>query len=264
MSDSGSSSESEAAVQQPKKTTTKTGKKKAIAESSRPAASAHGKNEGTDPNHAYQPPPGAVPIDLSVDAGEFDWDAVNDDEDVELWVIRVPQGLKPKYLEGIKLESPSSSKTSRIGGIDRKHASYDIWSLGDSASDHVGGEELKRLSCLLPRKDKGGKLYQAPESIARHIVVTAKPEAPTPVADANDAEDTIYKNPPRPRYPLEVLKHRFMPLGSLAPTDAPDAMDVDLDVAPVSASQAKDGPPKKKRKGDGASKKSKKSKATAS
>ncbi|KAH9914455.1 uncharacterized protein B0H18DRAFT_1045048 [Fomitopsis serialis] len=265
MSDSESSSGSEVAVQQPKKTTTKAGKKKAIAESSsKPAASAHGKNEGTDPNHAYQSPPGAVPVDLSVDAGEFDWDAVNEDEDVELWLIRVPQGLKAKHLQGIKFESPSASKTSRIGGIDRKHASYDIWSLGDSVSDHVGGEELKRLSCLLPRKDKGGKLYQAPQPIARHIVVTAKPEAPTPVADANDAEDTLYKNPPRPRYPLEVLKHRFMPLGSLASTGAPDAMDVDLDVVPVSVSQTKDGPPKKKRKGDGVSKKSKKSKATAS
>ncbi|TFY60231.1 hypothetical protein EVJ58_g5287 [Rhodofomes roseus] len=255
MSDSSSSSESEV-VQQTKKPTSKATKMK-VTEPSRPATSSHGKNEGTDPNHAYQPPPGAVPVDHSVDSGDFDWDAIKDDEDLELWVVRVPQGLKPKHLQGIKLEAPSSSETSRIGSIDRKHASYDVWSLGDSPSDHVGGEELKRLSCLLPRKSKGGKLYQAPNPIAKHIVVAAKPDAPTPAAESAEAGESMYKNPPRPRYPLEVLKHRFMPLGSLAHTDAPDTMDVDQ---PEQAAP----PPKKKRKGDGESKKSKKSKAAAS
>lgn len=186
--------------------------------------------------------------------------------------------LKPKHLQDIKFDCPSSSETSRIGSIDRKHASYDVWSLGDSPSEHVGGEELKRLSCLLPRKSKGGKLYQgahcastlqrldskpsaAPKPIASHIVVTAKSAVATPAEDA-DEQEAIYKNPPRPRYPLEVLNHRFMPLGALAPTDAPDAMDVDQP-APAIPSQDADVPPKKKRKGDGASKKHKKSKAVA-
>lgn len=190
----------------------------------------------------------------------------------------LPQ-LKPKHLQDIELDSPSSSQTSRMGSIDRKHASYDVWSLGDSPSDHVGGEELKRLSCLLPRKSKGGKLYRgasyvlpcsvlikvtsiAPKPIARHIVVTAKPAEATPAETAEEQGATLYKNPPRPRYPLEVLKHRFVPLGALAPTDAPDAMDIDQP-APAVPSQEADAPPKKKRKGDGESKKHKKSKAAA-
>lgn len=77
---------------------------------------------------------------------------------------------------------------------------------------------------------------------------------------AAEEEETAYKNPPRPRYPLEVLKHRFVPLGALAPTDEQEAMDVDQPT-PVVPSQEADAPPKKKRKGDGESKKHKKSKA---
>ncbi|KZT74032.1 hypothetical protein DAEQUDRAFT_285788 [Daedalea quercina L-15889] len=254
MSDSGSSSESEALVHQPKRTNAKASKKQKMG-NSKSVTTPHGKNEGTDPSHEYQPPPGAVQMDHLVDSGfgDFDWDALKDNEELELWVVRVPQGLKPKHLENIKLDSPSSSQTSRIGSIDRKHASFEVWSLGDSPSDHVGGEELKRLSCVLPRKSKGGKLYQAPKPIARHIVVTAKPEVPTPAADS----EVVFNNPPRPQYPLEVLKHCFMPLGALAPTGAPSTVDVDSALVPIDASQTTDAPPKRKRKGDGETKKSK-------
>lgn len=50
--------------------------------------------------------------------------------------------------------------TARIGSIERKTASYDVWNLGeDVGGEVVGGEELKALSCLLPRSKKHGKLY---------------------------------------------------------------------------------------------------------
>ena len=92
MIDSSSSSESEVPLQTARKSPAKTSKKP-VAGSSKATSSAHGKNEGTDPNHDYQPPQGAVPVDLDVDTGEFDWDALKDDDDLELWVIRVPQGV---------------------------------------------------------------------------------------------------------------------------------------------------------------------------
>ena len=68
--------------------------------------------------------------------------------------------LKPKHLENVQLELPSSSKTTRIGAIDRKSTAYDVWALGDDEADAVGGDELRVVSCLLPRRKKGGKLYQ--------------------------------------------------------------------------------------------------------
>ncbi len=42
----------------------------------------------------YEPHEGAVLINTrDEDAGEFDWDAVNNDSDNELWLIRVPESV---------------------------------------------------------------------------------------------------------------------------------------------------------------------------
>lgn len=200
----------------------------------------------------------------------------------------------------MKLEASTSVKTTKVGSVDRKHTSYDVWSLGEDQTEHVGGEEIKGLSCLLPRQKKGGKLYQgkklarrgfftilmlplktlAPKPIARHLVVTARPALPTLESSleqsTSNSASPVCKNPPRPRYPRELLKHRFMPLGSLAPTadsvDSPESMDVDQVEALLGVAQAdqdlsaaeKTEPVEKKRKGDndvaGKSKKAKKTK----
>lgn len=42
---------------------------------------------------SYTPPVGAKLLDHSVDTCTFDWDAVNDDNDLELWLVRVPTGV---------------------------------------------------------------------------------------------------------------------------------------------------------------------------
>ena len=53
-----------------------------------------GKNEGIDPNWAFTPPPGSTLLEeQDADAGEFDWDKINDDEDLELCLIRVPDSV---------------------------------------------------------------------------------------------------------------------------------------------------------------------------
>jgi hypothetical protein len=53
----------------------------------------HGKDERTNPDWDYVPPEGTILLDHDVDSGEFDWDAVKNDEDVELWLIRLPEGV---------------------------------------------------------------------------------------------------------------------------------------------------------------------------
>ena len=67
--------------------------------------------------------------------------------------------VKPKHLQNLKLDAPSLSKTAQIGSIERKQTSYDVWTLGDEPSDTIGAEEMKTLTCLLPRKKKGTKFY---------------------------------------------------------------------------------------------------------
>ena len=187
----------------------------------------------------------------------------------------------------MKLEVPTSHKTTRVGSIDRKHATYDVWSLGEDDTEAVGGDELRGVSCLLPRQKHNGKLYQgmfllcyhdstrrqyrrsAPKPFARRLVISARPSLPTPPQSPSESSQVLHQNPPRPSYPKELLKHRFMPLGSLAPTGDSEEMDVDPAPAAEAAAtksskshkndESAEGP-KKKRKGDVGSPKKKKAK----
>lgn len=52
------------------------------------------KNEGDDPHWAYAPPEGAVLLDHGIDVREFEWDAVKEDEETEIWLVRVPDTVR--------------------------------------------------------------------------------------------------------------------------------------------------------------------------
>lgn len=52
------------------------------------------RNEGEDPHWDYEPLPGFSPLENVVDTEEFEWDAMNNDDDCELWLIRVPEGVR--------------------------------------------------------------------------------------------------------------------------------------------------------------------------
>ena len=67
--------------------------------------------------------------------------------------------VKPKNLDGLEIDAPSSSRSGQVGSLLRKGTVYDIWSMGDGDTEFVGAEEMRGLSCLLPRKKKSGKLY---------------------------------------------------------------------------------------------------------
>ncbi|KAF9239132.1 DNA-directed RNA polymerase I subunit RPA34.5-domain-containing protein [Melanogaster broomeanus] len=265
-----SSSDLEAPIVQP--STSK--KHKSSKKKSKPTGvvTADGKNEGDDPHWAYEPPAGAVLVDHAIESEHFEWDAIKDDEDSEIWLIRVPDSIKAKHLDGLEIYPPSLS-SGRVGSLTRKNVTYDVWSLGDDETGVVGGEELRGLSCLLPRKKKKGKLCIAPKPISRHFVIAAQPTAPT----VPEHQPVIHQNPPRPSYPKHVLKHRFVPYGARSDQGMPDDLLMDVDDAHTPATEPadrpnalsshhKDGQPKeskgKKRKVEGETpKKSKKRKS---
>ncbi|RDB19192.1 hypothetical protein Hypma_013644 [Hypsizygus marmoreus] len=253
---SSSSASPEPQVRPPKfskQSKEKKGKKTAGAKAAE--AAGHGKNEGPDPNWAYSPPEGLSILENTADAGEFDWDTIANDDDLELWLIRVPDSVKPKYLENTKIEVPPSKKSMRTGTLGRKHATFDIWTVGEDDDQDLGGEEIRSLSCLLPRKSKKGKLYMASKPIARHIVLSAQAVMPTP-DPSNSGVIEPYKRPARECYPPEVLKHKFMPYGSLSGIpDVPAMVESEMDVdIPVSQLTALSQPPQKKSKRDKTSK----------
>ncbi|KIK64300.1 hypothetical protein GYMLUDRAFT_410975 [Collybiopsis luxurians FD-317 M1] len=230
-------------------------------EKTKAAADATKKSSEEDPAWAFQPPEGMSVIEDVEDNGEeWDWDAFRKNDELELWLIRVPNGIKPKHLENLSIDlpEPSSSKkpsksrsaNSKVGVLNRKTENYDVWDVdlnrsSSSSSDGIVGgievgriddsgiyaEEMKGLSCILPRKKKRGELFIAPRPIKRHLVVTAQPPKPSVSSPDGESPETSSEvpsiptqNPPRFSYPKEMLKHRFVAFGSTkeAATSASD------------------------------------------
>ncbi|OAX36015.1 hypothetical protein K503DRAFT_867883 [Rhizopogon vinicolor AM-OR11-026] len=185
-----------------------------------------GKNEGQNPHWAYKPPPGSELFDHSFQGETFDWDSIKKDDDLEIWLIRVPDSIKPKNLDGLEIDAPLPSRSGQVGSLSRKGTVYDIWSMGDEDTEFAGAEELRGLSCLLPRRKKAGKLYMAPKEIARHLVVSAQPSRATPPED----QPILYQNPSRLSHPKELLKHHFVPYGArVKPSIIPDHSSMDVE-----------------------------------
>ena len=53
----------------------------------------HGKNEGDNPHWAYRPPAGAELLDHTIESEEFEWNVIRDNDDLEIWLIRVPDSV---------------------------------------------------------------------------------------------------------------------------------------------------------------------------
>ncbi|KAL4075307.1 hypothetical protein V8B97DRAFT_1867367 [Scleroderma yunnanense] len=194
----------------------------------------HGKNEGVNPHWAYRPPPDAVLLDHKVDSEEFEWNAIKENDDLEIWLIRVPDSIKAKHLDGLEIDPPVSSRTARVGGLTRKNATHDVWSIGDDDTDVMGADDVRGLSCLLPQKKKKGKLCLAPNAITRHIIVSAHPPTPTP----QEHQPIVHQNPTRPSYPKDVLKHQFVPYGARSQpnettVEGPMEVDGNIPIVPV-------------------------------
>lgn len=78
-----------------KKTTTQ--KSKPVVEEEEPetVVSSEPKYEGTNLGWAYEPPKGAVLANhVDADAEEFDYEALKGDENLELWIVRVPDEVR--------------------------------------------------------------------------------------------------------------------------------------------------------------------------
>lgn len=74
--------------------------------------------------------------------------------------------LKPKYLNNITLPFPevhASNVGEPVARITagKKQRQYDVTLVPHAAkiTGDIGGEEMKAMKCLLPRKAKGGKLF---------------------------------------------------------------------------------------------------------
>ncbi|GJJ11858.1 hypothetical protein Clacol_006096 [Clathrus columnatus] len=226
------------------------------------------RNEGQAPHWNYEPPPGMVQFDTSKVDEEFDWDTVKDDDDKEIWLVRIPEGLKAKHLDGLELSIPSdmNKKIQKIKDFERKKSKLEVWSVTAEElyeGEDPRGQELRNITCLLPRSKKNGAFYIASKPIANRFIITHSPATPTVNEEAA----------PRPlireSVPNELLKHRFLPYGAASKErEQEDTMEVETLPSPVrspSKQHAFDKTSKKRKSGrdetETSPKKSKKLKA---
>lgn len=77
--------------------------------------------------------------------------------------INVLFQVKSKVMESFLVDSlpKKASKTAKISSYTRKNKTYELYNLGKDNEDEttIGGEELRTMTCLLPRKSKKGKLF---------------------------------------------------------------------------------------------------------
>ncbi|KAK7688847.1 hypothetical protein QCA50_007536 [Cerrena zonata] len=97
--------------------------------------------------------------------------------------------------------------------------SYDVWYLCDDTNDPVGGEEVKTSLCWYQGLRREGS-YMPPRNYLHRT--SFFPHA------LRCPRHTPHPNLPRPTYPKEVLKHRFVPFDSLYGEDV-EQMEIDED-----------------------------------
>ncbi|KAL0577660.1 hypothetical protein V5O48_004308 [Marasmius crinis-equi] len=195
-----------------------------------------------DADWAYTPPSNFKAVKDVHDAEEWDWEAFKEDKELELWLIRVPEGVKPRHLESVSIQIPSSSsKSSKVGSISRKREKYDIHEYRDDSAHQSIGEEIKNISCLLPKRTKKGELRLTPRPITRRLIVSSQGVTAKP----SEIDSAIERqNPERFSYPKELLTHTFMPYGSQSHLPTPPGDDMEVDVPQTQKDEEK----KKKRK----------------
>ncbi|VDB84533.1 unnamed protein product [Peniophora sp. CBMAI 1063] len=233
------------------------------------------------PDWAQKQPADAesVPLDFEIEYGEFDYDEIKNNPDVELWLVRIPKKLKTKRLAGATIRSPEQAAEhgGHAGYIADKKETYNVWMTDRERSEEdvkrdqrLPGEEMFGMDVLLPRQKKGGKLYQAPKPIKRHLAITAPLAQPDTPKTEEGATEPVYKNEPRQNYPIEMLKHRFLPTGSESArplpgsSKAPMTLEEEDEKEDEEVQEVKEKT-KKKRKGhaeEGGERKSKKAKTT--
>ncbi|KAM0792190.1 hypothetical protein ACM66B_004887 [Microbotryomycetes sp. NB124-2] len=253
----------------------------------------------------YNPPKGFKQAQSKSDKSPVDWNDIASNPELELWAVRVPDNIKLSNLDGIVLKVPDSDSTTKplvtfkpgkssteydvliadsnsinsssnsLGKRKRQDAAAETTS-GDTAVAVNGGSEMQSFVALLPKHSAGDKLYQAPRSITKSLVITR--HLPANIASKRASSSLIASQPsPVPGAILtadelllpEVVKEkkvvREQPAGlkmrasmpglssstKVQPKDKEDEQrvrEMDVDVEPVAKKSKQDRKDKKEKK----------------
>ncbi|KAI8328150.1 DNA-directed RNA polymerase I, subunit RPA34.5 [Chlamydoabsidia padenii] len=151
----------------------------------------------------------------------FDYEAIEQDDDKELWLIRVPEEISEQNLTSmqIKMSKTAGKPLSRLQ-LDEK----DMYSLyrvpQDKSLDSdvaISGQEMLGLSCMVPSRNQKGKLVFAPKEISNYFILDEEVTVP----DGTALAESIRDKPVVKRQHPEGLQMRFKPYGfdTCEPTD---------------------------------------------
>ncbi|KAI8062533.1 DNA-directed RNA polymerase I, subunit RPA34.5 [Gongronella butleri] len=163
----------------------------------------------------------------------FDTTHIEDDDDKELWLIRVPAEVSAEDLCSMTLnQSNKSGKAqSRLMLGNDKYTMYKV----PSGEKDVGvsGQEMHGFECLVPSGD--GRLTFAPKAVSTFMILDEEISIP----DGTALAESIRDRPLEKRTHPEGLKMRFKPYGfdTRAPND--DGDDVSMGDAPAPAKKRK-------------------------
>ncbi|KAM3589610.1 hypothetical protein VKS41_000468 [Umbelopsis sp. WA50703] len=202
-------------------------------------------------------PPDVFKLANSHHASSFDHDELNDD-DKEIWLIRLPHNISPSELTGMKFKLPAERSPGKsLGKLTAHSSSYSLYRVPEQLEETdenilCGGQEMSGFRCLVPYMKRKGKLGFAPKPIKHQLILDEKVEIPDPTEIGEQIKNTPWPIREQP----EGMKMRFKPYG----------FDTGDSVSAASAEPSKEKKKKDKKRSheDSSEKKSHKKKKTSS
>ncbi|KAG2191409.1 hypothetical protein INT46_000229 [Mucor plumbeus] len=149
-----------------------------------------------------------------------------DDDDKELWLIRIPDNLSEEDLASIKIKAPTTKATKKpLAKLEKDNDKYALYkvptanNLKSESDDEdlddenvdlgISGHEMVSFDCLVPSREDNGKLAFAPKKFDQFMILNQIVDIPDSIALAQSILDKpVYK-----RDQPEGLQMRFKPYG---------------------------------------------------
>ncbi|KAI8143619.1 DNA-directed RNA polymerase I, subunit RPA34.5 [Fennellomyces sp. T-0311] len=136
------------------------------------------------------------------------------DNDNELWLIRVPENVPLEKLNGLEIKMPSKKHSKKpLAKLSYKgeYVLYRTPQAGDEDHDdeqdiNISGQEMAGFTCLLP---EDSHLAYAPKGFSQYLVLDEQVDIP----DSTEIAKEIQSRPPPKREQPENLQMRFKPYG---------------------------------------------------
>ncbi|KAJ2792446.1 hypothetical protein H4R21_006167 [Coemansia helicoidea] len=150
----------------------------------------------------YAPPAGFELRTGSV-AGAFELSAI---DGKELWLLRVPDNVSAKQLDGLKIKHPKSSRNGVLGEITAGASTFQV--VSPAAGDAPEFKGMAEMSLLVPDGDESA-LTLLPARCTELLSLTEKIDIPDPTEYAR----VIATRDPPARPQPENMKLQFLPYG---------------------------------------------------